>query len=1134
MRFLGGSRIENGQHLLSDGLAGKALALLCYLAVTNKQQSRNTLAGLLWSDFPEHRARSNLRDTLTLLRRTPLAPHIDIKRKLVAFNSEMPYWLDTAAFEKGVAQSIMVEPIDALVLESAIELYKGEFLAGFQISKAALFEEWVAIQRQQKHLSATRALQRLVDHHLDAGSYEAGIPHACRLLILDPWREETHRNLMLLHLLNGETNAALKQYEECRQILADELGVAPSSETLLLYQNIRKQIDHKSAADDIQLVPDASSPISPVPHNISSQVTSFIGREKEQRAIDIVLSDRTARLITIFGVGGSGKTRLALAVGEKQIQTIDRDGGFRFPDGVFFVPLEAVESPTEIVPAVCQALGFQPADETRAKLSIEGQLLNHLRRKRMLLIIDNFEQLLAGVGLLTRINHAAANVYLLVTSRQKLALHGERLYSLQGLLYPESGEQVTQSEELLADYSAAGLFAASARRVKPDFQLYDREVPALIHLCRLVDGLPLAVELAAGWTNVLSLADIVVEIEHGLSFLESDLYDLPDRHRNMKAVFEVSWQRLASDERDLFSQLCIFRGGFTRQAAAQVVGATLRKLVTLVNRALLQYDRELNRYQIHRLLRQFGAEKLARDPAAEKIVRQRYCSFYSVALQQWDKQLKGAGQLEALAEIEKENANVRSAWNFAAENGQFTELDQAADGLGRLYLWRRRFHEGENAARLAEEALLQFFSANEASGDVAALTRILAKIQIWQSVFCARTKAKELVDKALELLDSPEVATVDTRRERAFGLRRAGDLAFDIDDDASRRLYGQSLALYRELDDVWGMAKVLTTLGWQTAHHGAREVALGLGQEALALSRVSGDGKGTADALWLLGTLASLQGQFEESGRLLGESLDIRKTLGDRITDIETGSLDLGMTLTWIGRMAEADAVREETLALYEEQGQPEQIALAHVRLATSKLHVGQYEAAERHGRIGLELSRKVDNQRDAGLALWLLGMLSLIAEEVDQAQSLLQESLASFRKVEGAGEIGWVFGLLAEVARRQGQPVRAKKYLCEGYRTAFGMLGMVTVLVGLATYMNLLADEGRLERAVEIGVLLQKYPLTGKTFSDRPVYAARLEKIRAALPPEVADEAEARGRQRDLQETAAEILAEYEEVART
>jgi len=1102
LRFLGGISVEQGLQERKEQLSSKALALLCYLAVTCEAQTRETLAGLLWSDFPEQRARSNLRDTLTFLRRTSLAPYMDIGRWMVSINGASSFWLDTAEFQKGVNQGIEELSTSSSALEKAIGLYRGEFLPGFLVNRAALFEEWVTIQRQQMHLQAVEGLQQLVDFHLEAGSYETGITHACHLLNLDSWREETHRNLMLLHILNGQQNAALKQYDQCRQLLSTELGVDPSRETQTLYQNIRKQIENQNDAQKIHLVPGTSSPTGPVPHNIPGQVTPFIGREKEQRAIDIVLSDRSARLITIFGVGGIGKTRLALAVGEKQLKTIERDGGLRFPNGIFFVPLEAVESTTEIVPALCLSLGFQPADESRVERSIEEQLLDYLQRKRLLLIIDNFEQLLDGVQLLAKIHRSTTDVHLLVTSRQKLGLQGECLYALQGLNCPKAGDQVTKSEQLLASYSGAALFAASAQRVKSDFQLQDEEVPALIRLCRLVAGLPLAVELAAGWTNVLSLGDIMTEIEQGLSFLESDLHDLPDRHRNMEAVFEVSWQRLAKAEQLIFAQLCIFRGGFTRQAAAQVVGASLRQLATLVNKALIQYDRKLNRYQVHRLLRQFGADKLTHDPAAGKIVCARHCSYYSAALHEWDEQLKGAGQLETLAEFEKESANARSAWDFAVETWQFAELDRAADGLGRFYLWRRRFHEGEAACRLAEASLEQALSNQETSNDQAELRRIFAKIQLWQTIFCGKAKANELVGQALANLDSPEMSAVDTRLERAFGLQRAGDLAFNIDGGETRRLYRRSLALYRELDDDWGTAKVLTALGWAAAHNGEMEEARLLGEEALALVRAGGDQKRTADVLWLLGTLAIRQDQHEQSSRLLGESLDIRKTLGDRITDIAAGPLDLGMTLTWIGRMAEADAVREETLALYEVQGQPEQIALAHVRLATSKLHIGQFEATEHHARIGLELCRKVGNQRGAGLALWLLGSLPLIAGEVEGAESLLQECVAIFRKVEGAAEIGWVLGSYAEVARRKGQPDLAKKSLCEALVTASGLFGMVTILFSLIVYINLLADEGRIKRALEMGTLMGKHPISRASFGFRALYARRLTEIMASLPP--------------------------------
>ena len=346
--------------------------------------------------------------------------------------------------------------------------------------------------------------------------------------------------------------------------------------------------------------------------------------------------------------------------------------------------------------------------------------------------------------------------------------------------------------------------------------------------------------------------------------------------------------------------------------------------------------------------------------------------------------------------------------------------------------------------------------------------------------------------------------------------------------DGARRYYSRSLTLYRELDDAWGKAKMLTALGWWAAHHGETEDARLLGEEALDLVRTLGDRKGTADVLWLLGTLAILAGEVEESSRLLGESLDIRETLGDRITDITVGPLDLGMTLTWIGRMAEADAVRVETLALYEAQGQQEQIALAHVRLATSKAHIGQFDEAERHARIGLELCRKEGNQRGAGLALWLLASLSIIAGNLDEAEMRLQESLAVLRKVEGAAEVGWVLGLLAVTVRRQGHPEVAKRYIYNAMGTASGVLGLITLIFGLTAYIDLLLDECQEDRALEMLALLEKYPMFGTSRGFPALYdAPRLAAIRAAKSPEIAAELEARGQARDLQETAVEILVE-------
>jgi DNA-binding SARP family transcriptional activator/predicted ATPase len=1129
LSFLGGIKVEWDGVGSNEILPGKALALVCYLAETRDAQARDKLAGLLWSDFPDHRARSNLRDTLSFLRRTPLAPYLEIGRRLVCFNSDLPYWMDTAEFLQVMEQPADVRKSDPSSLEAAIALYQGEFLMGFQLPKAALFEEWVTFQREHMHLLAVEALQQLVEFDIDAGGSEAGISYACRVLTLEPWREKNYRNLMLLLILKGEYHDALKRYEQCRQMLNDELGVDPSRDTLILHQNILRKLDSDYVKDKLELDHQAPMRSGPTPRNIPGQVTPFIGREKEQRAIDNVLQHRTARLITIMGPGGSGKTRLALAVAEKQLHKIERDGQFRFPDGVYFVPLEAVESAAEIIPAICHALCFQPASEARAGLSIEGQLLDFLSRKRLLLIIDNFEQLMSAVGLLARIHRSAADVHLLVTSRQKLGLQGERLFALKGLRYPIANDHELNSEELLNSYSAAALFAAGALRLNAGFQLQDIEVAPLIRLCRMVDGLPLAIELAAGWTAVLSITDIETEIEQKLSFLESRLHDLPDRHRNIEAVFDVSWRRLIQAEQAVFGQLCVFRGGFSRHSASQVTGTSLRQLANLVNKALIQYDKKLDRYQIHRLLRQFGAEKLTQDKDSEITVRDRHCSYFSALLQQWDSDLKGSRQIEALIAFDKESANVRSAWNHAVITRQISALDKAIAGLGRLYLWRRRFHEGESACHFAEEGIVQIVSTGQAMSDTAEMNRTLARVRIWQSVFCDRTRASALVEQAIRALDATDLAAVDTRREQAYGLSRAGDLALDDMGDKARRLYERSLVIYRELADAWGIARVSTELGWAAAHRGEIEEARQHGEEAFALVQTTGDRKQMADVLWLLGTLAILQGQIEESSRLLGESLDLRKTLGDRITDIASGPLDLGMTLTWIGRMVEADEVREETLTLYQAQGQPEQIALAHVRLVASKFHMGQFEAMERHALIGLELCRRLGDHRGAGLALWHLGAWALFTGKNDQAESLIRESLASFRRLDGAIEISWVIAIHAELYRRQGSLAKAKKHICKALRKASGALGMITILSALGVYMNLLMDEGHTLRGVEIGAVLEKHPLTASSLGFRMIYADRLAEIKAISSAKEVKEAEARGRSRDLQDTAKEILTELD-----
>ncbi len=410
--------------------------------------------------------------------------------------------------------------------------------------------------------------------------------------------------------------------------------------------------------------------------------------------------------------------------------------------------------------------------------------------------------------------------------------------------------------------------------------------------------------------------------------------------------------------------------------------------------------------------------------------------------------------------------------------------------------------------------------------------RILAKIKIWQSIFNDKEEADQLIVEALEILDSDAMSYTDTQYERAFGLQRAGDLVLDIDAAEALNRYRSSLSLYKRLADTWRMTTVLTTMGWAAAHLGETEQARQFGEEAVALTHTLGNQKRRADALWLLGTLSILEGEIDEASQLLDESLDIREKLGDRIADIASGPIDLGMTLTWIGRMTDAVAVHEETMASYEAKGQPEQIGLAHVRLAFSLGHIGQFDSAQKHANIGLELCRTEGDQRGTGLALFILSNLAMAEGELDRAEHLMQESVNNFRGVEGATEIGWPLAGLAIITYRQGQLEVSKNHLRVALHTASGLLGIITILMCLGSYMQILVDEGKIELAIEMGALIEKYPISGKSKLFLVHYEERLAEIKSTLPEELVEAAESHGHARDLLETAASMLAELEENA--
>ncbi|MEZ4736990.1 MAG: BTAD domain-containing putative transcriptional regulator [Caldilineaceae bacterium] len=520
----------------------------------------------------EYYARRNLNRTLSDLTKV-VGDHLMIERHSLALARTQPYWLDVEVLE--TALTLPPTAHNVATLAAAAELYRAEFLDGFYVQEAPVFEQWVLTERTRLRTGVLHLLHTLAHYHAEQGALLPAMDYARRILQLEPWREEAHRQLMLLLAQSGQRSAALAQYELCRQALRSELEVEPDTVTLDLVARIRAgSIDKGTSNKGTELVevteaPNHLVPLSPPqpvplsrPHNLPAQRTPFIGRATELAAITrLLVEEEDCRLLTLIGPGGMGKTRLALKAAE-QIGATPAPH-LRFGDGICFVPLETVSDADGLVSAIMAALTVESGLPLHREAPLQEQLVHFLRPKAMLLVLDNFEHLVKHADLCSTLLVAAPQLKLLVTSRESLGLQEAWFYPLLGLTAPNPlPEQPGRYEE----YDAVQLFAQCARRTHPGFRL-EAEWAAVLRICMLVEGMPLGIELAATWLKVMTCAQIAKEITRSLDFLTARYQNIPARHRSMRAVMDHSWALLAADEAEAIARLAIFRGQF-RQAAA--------------------------------------------------------------------------------------------------------------------------------------------------------------------------------------------------------------------------------------------------------------------------------------------------------------------------------------------------------------------------------------------------------------------------------------------------------------------------------------------------------------------------------------------------------------------------------------
>jgi len=1110
----------------------KSRALLAYLAAKpERPHQREALAEMLWPGRPEGAARANLRHTLAHLRQVigdevADPPFLLPTRHTIQFNEASDARIDVVAFSALVpAQPPTHVPTDhqgLSQLEDAVQLYRGPFLEDLSLADSAAFEEWRVLGRERFSRLAIDALVRLADGYERLGEVERALAYARRGLVLEPWDEMVHQQVMRLLARSGRRAEALAQFDTCRHRLAEELGVEPAAETTRLYE----QIQQGELGPELTMRP--GSPPVPV-WNLPASATPFFGRADELAALEAWLADSDTRLITISGPGGSGKTRLAVEAGarvaERDRQALadgSPDGGppLAYPHGIIFVPLAAIDSAEEMVPALANALG----------LRLEGgqaQLLEALRRKQILLILDNLEQLLSGVELLAEILRAAPGVQILATSREQLQLRGEHVLAVGGLDYAdrEASRRLPDTAAMdthLAASPAFQLFLESARRVQPSLALAPEDLPVMLQICRQVDGLPLALELAASWADVISLSDIVAETQQSLSFLEAEWRDAPERHRSMRAVFDVSWRRLNQAERDVFSRLSVFRGGFSQTATTQVAGAeaSARTLAALVRKSFLQYDPPRNRYQIHELLRQYGALHLAKEPKQEADAFDRHSGYFCAWLRALGPDLRSRRQRAALTEIEADLENARAACLWAADQGQVDRINQAVYALGLYYFLQGALEAGEATFRALVEKLETGVHRPLGTGrSVAwAMARLYLRRSMFASVMGNSARCDLFAHKALEILDSPVLVGEDARSERANAWMRLGYAVRDTDPEEARIRFRESQQLFEEIGDSLGISDALEGLGRAARNlrdFGAAQQAVA---ESLRLRLEAGDAIGTAEATGLLGHIALWRGEFASAEQLVRQGL----------TAPESTNHWLGLSQFLAGRFGKARATAADSIVLYSDLGQCREAAYSMVILGQCHQHLGDYQTARVNAQEGLDMAQSVDFPRGAAMGSGLLGAVALAQGNYDEARTRCEASLAVWQQSSGhPSEFEGELACLALAACGLGNCDEARAHLRAQLAWAQESQMLMPALFGLVAAARLLADVGEMERAVELYALAAQNPFVANSRWFEDVAGKQLAAQAATLPEMVLAAARDRGQARDLHATVAELLAE-------
>lgn len=1063
----------------------KAGALIAYLAVGGQPVSRSSLAALFWPDYDTERAYHNLRRVLWSCNKALGKGWLAASAEIIALENENGVQLDTQVFQDHLAGCQMHghTPLEVCheclaPLEAAADLYRGEFMAGFTLADSPEFDDWQFFQREHWKNEISQVLSRLTSGWEGQGENERAIQFARRWLALDPLNEIAHSELMRLYAQSGQRTAALRQYEVLSQVLEKELGVRPSPETLDLFNRIRSganglpplritpvevtqtELGAGQAQEPIhKAVEPASFPETS--SRLPVALTPFIGRKKELEEISRLVDDPACRLLTILGPGGIGKTRLALQVAYQKEHSYNQ--------GSYFVPLASLASAAHIIPAIAGALQFSFYDPER---NLRQQLFGFLRQKQVLLVMDNFEHLIGedSISMLLDLMSAAPQVKLVVTSRIRLNLSGEHLYPIAGLSTPEKGKTWSNLEDLV-EFSALQLFIQSARRARPDFELGEDNLAAVASICQTVQGMPLGIELAAAWLELLSPAEIVQEIRKSLDFLEASQRDIPERQRSLRAIFNATWSMLSPQEQVAFKSLSIFQGGFTRQAAEEVAGASLKDLAALVNKALL-YRLSNERYVIHELLRQYAAAALKEDFIQWQAIHERHSRYYHRLLEVFGKEIHGPGYLLARKSLEAEIDNLRLAWQWAIDHSQYEWIEASLYGFSSFLISRALYSELISSLWDCAHTL----EAKEASRkDRLLYAKIITMI--------ARHTYDVLTDYAPQLLKNSLAIVQELHAEQEMGIWfpiLAGEYGWRVSPQESIQLLLNNLSWLQPKVDDLELTLVLQALSDCYRKVGEFDLAKSRALEAIEISQRIGDQVNQAENYRNLADLLFQERAYEQAKVVVQKRLEIYEEIGDQANALFTldqvGRLELSL-----GEFKQAEGVFQKAVERSRKYGLRDVDAAFLSWQSIASQRAGELAQARHLRQESLAISRQMNEQTDIIWGLYELGEIERIAGNLEAADRAYQEGLMLYQDVKMTSVLAFYYKALGDLAlarRRYSEAwqhfeesrtyaLRDYNFWCAAYAT--DGLGRTALGLGdLQAARDLLKEA--LEKALEVG----------------------------------------------------------------